>query len=120
MYWTEQSGRMIFKAIQAIPDYGYSPRRRRSVEEHRNAARCILSTRTNSIHNITTRQTDKFHDNFCKLQITSKVIRRRGVLLWKNLPDDIRQQVTLSSFKLKLKLHLFCIVLTFAICTAIF
>ena len=67
-----------------------------------------MFTRTNTIHNIAIRQADKLHVNFCKLQMTSKVIRHRGVLLWNNLPDDIRQQVTLSSFKFKLKLHLFC------------
>ena len=66
-----------------------------------------MFTRTNTIHNIATRQTDKVHVNFCKLQMTSKVIRHRGVQLWNNLPDDIRQQVTLSSFKFKLELHLF-------------
>ena len=65
----------------------------------------IMFTRTNTIHNIATRQTDKLHVNFCKLQMTSKVIRNRGVQLWNNLPHDIRQQVTLSSFKFKLKLH---------------
>ena len=64
--------------------------------------------RTNTIHNIATRQTDKLHVNFCKLQMTSKVIRHRGVRLWNNLPGDTGQQVTLSSFKFKLKLHLFC------------
>ena len=67
-----------------------------------------MFTRTNTIHNIATRPTDKLHVNFCKLQMTPKVIRHRGVHLWNNLPDDIRQQVTLSSFKFKLKLHLFC------------
>ena len=67
-----------------------------------------MFTRTNTIHNIATRQTDTSHVNFCKLQKTSKVIRHRGVMLWNNLPDDIRQQVTLSSFKFKLKLHLLC------------
>ena len=58
---------------------------------------CLLYnmfTRTNSIHNIATRQTDKLHVNFCYLQITSKVIRHSVVL-----PDDDRQQVTLSWFK---------------------
>ena len=66
-----------------------------------------MFTRTNTIHNIATRQTGKLHVNYCKLQITSKVLRHSGVLLWNNLPDDIRQQVTLSSFKFKLKLYLF-------------
>ena len=65
-------------------------------------------TRRNTIHNIATMQTDKLHVNFCKLQMTSNVIRHRGVQLWNNLLDDIRQHVTLSSFKFKLKLHLFC------------
>ena len=37
-----------------------------------------------------------------------KVIRHNGVFLWNNLPVNIRQQVTLSSFKTKLKLYLFC------------
>ena len=45
---------------------------------------------------------------FCKCQMTSKVIRHNWVFLWNNLPDNIRQQVTLSSFKTKLKLYLFC------------
>ena len=67
-----------------------------------------MFSRTNTIHNIATRQTDKLHVNLCKLQMTSKVIQHSGVLLWNNLPDDIRQQVTLSSFKFKLKLHMFC------------
>ena len=67
-----------------------------------------MFTRTNTIHNITTRQTNKLHVNFCKRQMTSKVIRHNGVFLWKNLPVNIRQQVTLSSFKTKLKLYLFC------------
>ena len=66
-----------------------------------------MFTRTNTIHNIATRQTGKLHVNYCKLQMTSKVLRHSGVLLWNNLPDDIRQQVTLSSFKFKLKLYLF-------------
>ena len=65
-------------------------------------------TRTNSIHNIATRQTDKLHVNFCNLHLTSKVIRHSGVMLWNNLPDDIIQQVTLFSFKFKLKLYLIC------------
>ena len=52
-----------------------------------------MFTRTDTIHNIATRQTGKLHVNFCKLQI----IRHSGVLLWNNLHDDIRQQVTLSS-----------------------
>ena len=51
-------------------------------------------TRTNTIHNTATRQTDKLHVNFCKLQMTSKAILHSGVQLWNNLPDDIRQQVT--------------------------
>ena len=67
-----------------------------------------MFTRTNTIHNIATRHTDTSHVNFCKLQMTSKVIRHSGVMLRNNLPDDIRQQVTLSSFKFKLKLHLLC------------
>ena len=67
-----------------------------------------MFTRTNTIHNITTRQTNKLHVNFCKRQMTSKVIRHNGVFLWNNLPVNIRQQVTLSSFKTKLKLYLFC------------
>ena len=66
-----------------------------------------MFTRTNTIHNIATRQTGKLHVNFCKLQMTSKVLRHSGVLLWNNLPDDIRQQVILSSIKFKLKLYLF-------------
>ena len=71
--------------------------------------RCIklMFTRTNTIHNIATRKTGKLHVNFCKLEITSKVLRHSGVLLWNNLPDDIRQQVTLSLFKFKLNLYLF-------------
>ena len=67
-----------------------------------------MFTRTNAINNITTRQTNKLHVNFCKRQMTSKVIRHSGVFLWNNLPVNIRQQVTLSSFKTKLKLYLFC------------
>ena len=69
-----------------------------------------MFTRNNTIHNITTRQTNKLHVNFCKRQMTSKVIliRHNGVFLWNNLPVNIRQQVTLSSFKTKLKLYLFC------------
>ena len=66
-----------------------------------------MFTRTNIIHNIATRQTGKLHVHFCKLQMTSKVLRHSGVLLWNNLPDNIRQQVTLSSFKFKLNLYLF-------------
>ena len=66
-----------------------------------------MFTRTNTIHNIATRQTGKLHVTYCKLQMTSKVLRHSGVLLWNNLPDDIRQQVSLSSFKFKLKLYLF-------------
>ena len=66
-----------------------------------------MFTRTNTIHNIATRQTGKLHVNVCKLQITSKVIRYSGVLLWNNLPDDIIPQVILSSIKFKLKLYLF-------------
>ena len=65
-----------------------------------------MFTRTNTVHNIATRQTDKLHVHFCNLQITLKVIRHSGVSLWNNLPDDIRSQVTLTSFKLKLKLRL--------------
>ena len=64
-----------------------------------------MFTRTNTVHNIITRQIDKLHVHFCNLQITSKVIRHSGVSLWNNLPDDIRSQVTLSSFKIKLKLR---------------
>ena len=67
-----------------------------------------MFTRTNTIHNIATRQTGKLHVNLCKLKMTSKVIRHSGVLLSNNLPDDIRQHVTLFSFKFKLKLYLFC------------
>ena len=67
-----------------------------------------MFTRTNTIHNIATRQTDKLHVNFFKRQMTSKVIRHNGVCLWNNLPVNIIQQVTLSSFKIKLKLYLFC------------
>ena len=55
-----------------------------------------MFTRTNTIHNIATRQTKKLHVNFYKHQMTSKVLRHSGVLLWNNLPDEIRQQVTLS------------------------
>ena len=55
-----------------------------------------MFTRTNTIHNIATRQTNKLHVNFYKLQMTSKVLRHSGVLLWNNLPEEIRQQVTLS------------------------
>ena len=36
------------------------------------------------------------------------LIWHNGVFLWNNLPVNIRQQVTLSSFKTKLKLYLFC------------
>ena len=53
-------------------------------------------------------QTNKLHVNCCKRQMTSKVIRHNGVFLWNNLPVNIRQQVTLSSFKTKVKLYLFC------------
>ena len=68
-----------------------------------------MFTRTNTIHNIATRQTGKLHVNFCKLQMTSKVLRHSGVLSWNNLPDEIRQQVTLSSFILKLYLfRMYC------------
>ena len=43
-----------------------------------------MFTRANTIHNIATRQTGKLHVNFCKLQMTSKVIRHSEVLLWNN------------------------------------
>ena len=43
-----------------------------------------MFTIKNSIHTRVTRQTN----TFCILQITSKVIRHDGVLLWNNLPDD--------------------------------
>ena len=38
-----------------------------------------MFTRTNTIHNITTRQTNTLHVHFCKRQMTSKVIRHNEV-----------------------------------------
>ena len=58
------------------------------------------------IHQHDTRQKDNFHQYTVKSETGKRAVKYRGTKLWNSLPDDIKNTLSPTSFKYKLKNYL--------------
>ena len=67
--------------------------------------KALLNGQFQCLHNIQTRNRNFAVASFQRLSRTQQSVSYMGPSLWNNLPDNLRQENTLNSFKRKLKIH---------------
>ena len=58
------------------------------------------------IHQHDTRQKDNFHQYTVESETGKRAVKYKGTKLWNSLPDDIKNTLSPTSFKYKLKNYL--------------